>query len=295
MKQYLDHLQFILDHGDRVATRAVLKSIGKPVEAISVLGYQNRYDLRHGFPAVTTKKLFWKGVVAELLWFLAGDTKAKTLQDQGVHIWDGWIKDPETTDCGPIYSKQWRNWQAPISDAAEVRTMFEKAKYHTRPIDQIADLIDGIEAVKADPNASVGRRLIVTAWNPADIGRMGLPACHAFFQMSVRNGGLYCHMYQRSADMLLGVPFNIASYALLTHLIAQVTGLEAREFIHTFHDSHIYSNHLDQVQEQLSREPMMLPELRLNPKIKCIDDFRAQDIELVGYESWPPIKAEVAI
>ncbi len=312
MQQYLDHLTHILQCGDRVATRAVLKSTGRPVEAISVLGYQNRYDLRVGFPAVTTKKLFWKGVVAELLWFLDGDTKAKTLQDQGVHIWDGWVKDKETTDCGPIYSQQWRAWEAPLSEV-DLRIMFDRAKedapdeyglgsfftyalkHRTHKVDQIANLLAGIEAVKADPNASIGRRLIVTAWNPADIDRMGLPACHSLFQMTVRNGGLYCHMYQRSADMLLGVPFNIANYALLTHMVAQVTGLEAREFIHTFHDSHVYSNHMEQVTEQLSREPRPLPTLRLNPSIKRLGDFKLGDIELVGYDPHPAIKAEVAI
>ena len=171
----------------------------------------------------------------------------------------------------------------------------ESSEYRTKSIDQIAGLIAGIEAAKADTNASVGRRLIVTAWNPADIDKMGLPSCHAFFQMTVRNGGLMCHMYQRSADMLLGVLFNIASYALLTHLVAQATGLEAREFIHTFHDSHIYTNHIEQVYEQLSRNPLSLPILRLNPHIEHLRDFTIDDIVLEGYESHPAIKAEVAI
>ncbi len=298
---YLEMLRNIISHGKRKPTRAILQSTGKNIHAISLFGYQARFDLQLGFPAVTTKKLAFKTMVRELLWFLSGDTNVKTLQDQNVHIWDEWA-DP-AGDLGPIYGKQWRSWATPDGQS----------------LDQMLNLINGIEAVKKDPTASVGRRLIVTAWNPADLPNMKLPPCHALFQFSVTDGQLSCQLYQRSADAFLGVPFNIASYALLTYLLAQVTGLQVGEFIHSFGDLHIYENHLEQVTEQLLRNPYPAPKLILPPHLsantaptisnlkptnlfylpnrgplRTFSPLQADDISLDGYECHPALKGEVA-
>jgi len=277
LKQYSDLVRHVLETGTRKPTRAKLASTGKNIDAISVFGYQTRFDLNEGFPAVTTKKLAWKSIVAELLWFLAGDTNAKSLQAQGVTIWDQWAH-PESGDVGPIYGKQWRSWSAPDGQV----------------IDQIEQVVNGIRAVVADPTASVGRRLIVSAWNPVDIPKMGLPPCHALFQFSVTDGRLSCLLYQRSADAFLGVPFNIASYALLTHMIAQVTGLGVGHFVHSFGDLHVYENHIPQCREQISRAPYPLPKLVL-PSAEKLEDFTIEGIKLEGYQCHPALRGEVAV
>jgi thymidylate synthase len=237
----------------------------------SVFGYQMRFDLAEGFPLVTTKKLHLKSIIHELIWFLAGSTNIKYLKDNGVSIWDEWAD--ENGDLGPVYGSQWRSWPAP--DGSH--------------IDQIAQLV---EQIKTNPDS---RRLIVSAWNVSDIPRMKLPPCHAFFQFYVADGKLSCQLYQRSADIFLGVPFNIASYALLTHMMAEQTGLSVGEFIWTGGDCHLYSNHLDQVREQLSRNTLPLPKLHLKRKPASIFDYRFEDIEIIGYESHPAIKAPVAV
>jgi thymidylate synthase len=277
MRQYLDLLRHVLEDGSRKPTRAKLPSTGRNVDAFSIFGYQMRFDLTAGFPAVTTKKLAWSPIVHELIWFLRGSTNVSYLHDNKVTIWDEWAD--ETGELGPVYGKQWRSWATPDGDT----------------VDQIAVLLRGIEAVKADPTAGVGRRLIVSAWNPADVPQMALPPCHTLFQFSLTDGSLSCQLYQRSADLFLGVPFNIASYALLTHLVAQVTGLKPGEFIHTFGDAHVYENHVDQVQEQLRREPLALPSLELDPAIRSLDDLRADQIRLVNYRSHPSLRGEVAV
>jgi thymidylate synthase len=237
----------------------------------SVFGHQMRFDLSEGFPLVTTKKLHLKSIIHELLWFLKGDTNVKYLQDNGVKIWDEWAD--EKGDLGPVYGHQWRSWPTPDG----------------RHIDQISNLI---HMIRTNPDS---RRLIVSAWNVADIGRMALPPCHCLFQFYVAEGRLSCQLYQRSADIFLGVPFNIASYALLTLMIAQVCCLKPGEFIHTFGDAHLYSNHVEQAREQLSRKPFKLPEMHLNPHVTNIFDFKYEDFELVGYQAHPHIKAEVAV
>lgn len=277
MRQYLDLLRDVRDHGTRKPTRAVLPSTGCKVDALSVFGRQIRFDLIDGFPMVTTKRVPFGAIAHELIWFLRGSTNVAYLKENGVTIWDEWAD--EDGELGPVYGKQWRSWQAPDG----------------RSIDQIAQLIDSIRTVKANPTASVGRRLIVSAWNPADIADMALPPCHTMFQFNVTEGRLSCQLYQRSADLFLGVPFNIASYALLTHLIARVAGLEVGEFVHTFGDAHIYENHLDQVDEQLSREPFPLPELQLDPSISDVGSIRRDQIKLLGYRSHPALKGEVAV
>jgi thymidylate synthase len=277
MRQYLDLLRHVLDHGVRKPTRAKLPSTGRNVDAFSVFGYQMRFDLAAGFPAVTTKKLAWSPIVHELIWFLRGSTNIAYLRDNKVTIWDEWAD--ESGELGPVYGKQWRSWSAPDGST----------------VDQISALLRGIEAVKVDPTASVGRRLIVSAWNPADVPQMALPPCHTLFQFSLTKGKLSCQLYQRSADLFLGVPFNIASYALLTHLIARITGVSTAEFIHTFGDVHIYENHVDQVREQLRREPLPLPTLELDPAIRSLEDLRAEQIRLVNYRSHPPLRGEVAV
>jgi thymidylate synthase len=277
MRQYLDLLRHVLDHGARKPTRAKLPSTGRHVDAFSVFGHQMRFDLAAGFPAVTTKKLAWSPIVHELIWFLRGSTNIAYLRDNKVSIWDEWAD--ASGELGPVYGKQWRSWSAPDGST----------------VDQVAALLRGIEAVKADPTASVGRRLIVSAWNPADVPQMALPPCHTLFQFSLTEGKLSCQLYQRSADLFLGVPFNIASYALLTHLIARVTGSVAGEFIHTFGDVHIYENHVDQVREQLRREPLALPTLELDPGIRSLDHLRAEQIRLAHYRSHPPLRGEVAV
>ena len=286
MRQYLDLLRDVRTHGVRKPTRAVLRSTGEKIEALSVFGRQIRFDLGQGFPLVTTKRLSFSTIVHELIWFLRGSTNIAYLKEHGVTIWDEWA-DAEG-ELGPVYGKQWRSWRAPDGQA----------------IDQIANLVAGIKAVKADPAASVGRRLIVSAWNPADIADMALPPCHTLFQFNVTEGEanegsdnkkLSCQLYQRSADLFLGVPFNIASYALLTVLVAHVTGLVAGEFIHTFGDAHIYANHLDQVDAQLEREPLPLPHLEIDPAVSDLARIEREQIRLVGYRSHPALAGEVAV
>jgi thymidylate synthase len=264
MKQYLDLLHYVLNHG-------VKKDDRTGVGTISVFGYQTRYNLEEGFPLLTTKKLHTRSIFYELLWFLRGDTNIKYLHDHNVSIWDEWAD--EDGNLGPIYGYQWRSWPKPDGGY----------------IDQISQLIDQI---RTNPNS---RRLIVSAWNVGELDKMALPPCHALFQFYVADGKLSCQLYQRSADIFLGVPFNIASYALLTHMIAQVCDLKVGDFIHTLGDAHIYLNHIEQVKIQLSREPRRLPQLKLNPNIKNIFDFKYEDIEIIGYDPYPPIKADVAI
>lgn len=264
MKQYLNLLQHILDNGihkeDRTGTGT-----------ISTFGYQMRFNLQEGFPVVTTKKLHLKSIIHELLWFLNGDTNIRYLLENGVRIWNEWAD--ENGNLGHIYGYQWRSWP----------------DYNGGHVDQIANAIDQI---KNNPDS---RRIIVSAWNVADLPNMNLPPCHAFFQFYVANGKLSCQLYQRSADSFIGVPFNIASYALLTMMMAQVTGLEAGDFVHTFGDLHIYTNHLEQVKLQLSREPYPLPQMKINPEVKNIFDFNFNDFELVNYQAHPHIKGDVAV
>jgi thymidylate synthase len=277
MKQYLDLLRHIRDHGVRKPTRAVLRSTGEKIDALSVFGYQMRFDLNEGFPAVTTKKLAFNAVVYELLWFLSGSTNVRYLREHGVTIWDEWAD--ERGDVGRIYGKQWRAWETPDGP----------------PIDQIAYLRNGIEGVKRDPTAAVGRRLILTAWNPADIPKMSVPACHTMCQFSLTQGRLSCQLYQRSADSFLGVPFNIASYALLTHLLAHVSGVGVGEFIHTFGDVHIYTNHMEQVDEQLCRQPYPLPRVSIDPAVKDLDTIERRHVALLDYRHHPSLPGEVAV
>ncbi|MEW7985620.1 MAG: thymidylate synthase [Candidatus Thiodiazotropha sp.] len=264
MKQYHDLMRHVRDHGvdkeDRTGTGTR-----------SVFGYQMRFDLDDGFPLLTTKRLHLRSIVHELLWFLQGDTNIRYLQENGVTIWDEWAD--ENGDLGPVYGYQWRSWPAPEGGH----------------IDQVSQLIGQI---RKNPDS---RRLVVSAWNPAQVEHMALPPCHCLFQFYVAEGRLSCQLYQRSADIFLGVPFNIASYALLTMMVAQVTGLQPGEFVHTFGDAHLYSNHLEQVDLQLSREPRKLPKMKINPAVKSIFDFRFEDFELVNYDPHPHIKAPVAV
>jgi thymidylate synthase len=264
MQQYLNLLQHILDTG-------VKKSDRTGTGTISCFGYQLRFDLQQGFPLVTTKKLHLKSIVHELLWFLKGETNIEYLKQNGVSIWNEWAD--ENGELGPVYGKQWRSWEGA----------------NGKTVDQVSDLINQI---KKNPDS---RRLIISAWNVADLPEMALMPCHALFQFYVADGKLSCQLYQRSADVFLGVPFNIASYALLTLMVAQVCDLEAGEFIHTFGDVHIYSNHIEQVQLQLSRKPLPLPTMKLNPEIKNIFDFKFEDFTLENYQFHPAIKAPVAV
>lgn len=264
MQQYLNLLQHILDTG-------VQKTDRTGTGTISTFGYQMRFNLQDGFPLVTTKKLHVKSIIHELLWFLKGETNIAYLKENGVRIWDEWAD--ENGDLGPVYGKQWRSWQG-----ADGKT-----------IDQISELINQI---KKNPDS---RRLIISAWNVAELSQMALMPCHTIFQFYVAEGKLSCQLYQRSADVFLGVPFNIASYALLTMMIAQVCDLQLGEFIHTFGDVHIYNNHLDQVNLQLSRQPLPLPTMKLNPEIKNIFDFKFEDFSLENYQCHPAIKAPIAV
>jgi thymidylate synthase len=278
MRQYIDMLRLIYDQGEDKASRAVLASTGRKPKTKSIFGYQNRYDLTTGFPLVTTKAMPFRQVVVELLWFLSGSTSIKDLHRSGVKIWDEWAD--VNGDLGPIYGKQWRAWEC--NDG--------------RAVDQIAQVLKGIEQVKKDPTAAPGRRLILTAWNPADLQKVHGPSgCHTLCQFYVNNGRLSCQLYQRSADMFLGVPWNIATYALLTHLVAKVTELEAFEFIHTFGDAHIYENHLEQVEEQLTREPFPLPRLVIEDSITSLDGLTPDQIRLLGYQHHPRLAGEVAV
>ena len=264
MRQYLDLMQHVLEHGHPKSDRT-------GTGTLSVFGYQMRFDLSKGFPLVTTKKCHLRSILHELLWFLKGDTNIKYLQDNKVTIWDEWAD--AAGNLGPVYGYQWRSW--PTADG--------------RHIDQITQVI---EQIKHTPDS---RRLIVSAWNVGEIDKMKLPPCHAFFQFYVADGKLSCQLYQRSADIFLGVPFNIASYALLTMMVAQVCGLKPGDFVHTLGDAHLYSNHLEQTREQLSREPRPLPTMRINPAVTNLFDFKFEDFTLDGYEPHPAIKAPVAV
>lgn len=271
MRQYLDLLQHILDHGVRKADRT-------GTGTLSVFGYQMRFDLAEGFPLLTTKRLHLKSIIYELLWFLRGDTNVRYLQEHGVHIWDEWAD--AAGELGPIYGAQWRSWRT--ADGAAV--------------DQIGQVV---EEIRRNPDS---RRLIVSAWNVGELGRMALPPCHVLFQFYVtpavtdgQPAALSCQLYQRSADVFLGVPFNIASYALLTMMVAQVCGLRPGEFIHTLGDAHLYLNHLEQARLQLTRAPRSLPRMRINPAVQSLSDFRYEDFELIGYDPHPHIPAPVAV
>jgi len=263
-QQYLDLLAHVLERGAAKADRT-------GTGTRSVFGWQMRFDLHAHFPLLTTKKLHLKSIVYELLWFLRGETNVKWLQERGVTIWDEWAD--ADGELGPVYGYQWRHWSAPDG----------------RSIDQIANVV---EAIRRTPDS---RRHMVTAWNPADVERMALPPCHALFQFYVAGGKLSCQLYQRSADLFLGVPFNIASYALLTLMVAQVTGLQPGEFVHTLGDAHLYVNHFDQAREQLAREPRPFPHMRLNAAIRDLNEFRYEDFTLEGYEPHPAIKAPIAV
>jgi thymidylate synthase len=264
MEQYLDLLR-------RVRFEGATKTDRTGTGTTSVFGHQMRFDLSKGFPLVTTKKLHVKSIVHELIWFLAGDTNTKYLKDNGVGIWDEWADI--NGDLGPVYGKQWRSWTTPDG----------------RTIDQISDVL---ATLKRDPDS---RRIIVSAWNPADIPKMALAPCHCLFQFYVADGKLSCQLYQRSADVFLGVPFNIASYALLTMMMAQVTGLQPGDFVHTFGDAHLYSNHIEQADLQLSRAPRALPVMKINPDVPSLFSFKFDDFTLEGYDPWPHIKAPVAV
>ncbi len=264
MRVYLDLMQHVLEHGTKKSDRT-------GTGTLSVFGYQMRFNLAQGFPLLTTKKVHLRSIIYELLWFLRGDTNIKYLKDNKVTIWDEWAD--ENGNLGPVYGKQWRSW----------------ATVDGRVVDQIAEVV---EQIKKNPNS---RRLIVSAWNVGELDQMALAPCHAFFQFYVADGKLSCQLYQRSADIFLGVPFNIASYALLTLMMAQVCGLKPGDFVHTFGDAHLYSNHLEQTREQLSREPRPLPTMRINPNVKNIFDFKFEDFTLNDYDPHPAIKAPIAI
>lgn len=264
MRQYHDLLERVLADGVRKHDRT-------GTGTLAVFGHQMRFDLSAGFPLVTTKKLHLKSIIHELIWFLRGDTNVRYLQENGVTIWDEWAD--ANGDLGPVYGRQWRSWPKPDGGT----------------IDQIADVV---EQIRTNPDS---RRLIVSAWNPVDIPEMALAPCHCLFQFFVADGKLSCQLYQRSADVFLGVPFNIASYALLTQMVAQVTGLQPGDFVHSFGDTHLYVNHLDQAHQQLSREPRALPVLKLNPAVTKLEDFRFEDVAIEGYDPHPAIKAPIAV
>ncbi len=264
MKQYHDLLKHVLEHG-------IIKEDRTGTGTKSTFGYQMRFDLQDGFPLLTTKKVHLKSIIHELLWFLKGETNVAYLHENKVSIWDEWMD--EKGNLGPIYGHQWRSWTAPDGTV----------------IDQVSEVVS---AIKNNPDS---RRLLVSAWNPGELSKMALPPCHILFQFYVANGKLSCQLYQRSADIFLGVPFNIASYSLLTMMMAQVTGLKPGEFVHTFGDAHIYLNHMEQVKLQLSRTPKTLPTMELNPDIKDIYSFKFEDFSLIGYDPFPAIKASVAV
>jgi thymidylate synthase len=264
MRQYLDLMAHVREHGHRKDDRT-------GTGTLSVFGYQMRFDLARGFPLVTTKKLHLRSIIHELLWFIRGDTNIGYLNENKVRIWDEWAD--ENGDLGPVYGAQWRSW--PTRDGST--------------IDQLAEVI---ERIRKSPDS---RRLIITAWNPADVDKMALPPCHCLFQFYVAGGRLSCQLYQRSADIFLGVPFNIASYALLTHMVAEVTGLKVGEFVHTLGDAHLYLNHVTQADEQLGRAPLPLPRLVIRRSVNSIDEFRYEDFEIIGYQSHPHIAAPVAV
>lgn len=264
MRQYLDLLENILDHGIQKGDRT-------GTGTLSIFGYQMRFDLKKGFPLLTTKKLHLRSIIHELIWFLQGDTNVRYLQENGVRIWDEWAD--EDGNLGPIYGAQWRTWRA-----ADGQT-----------IDQISQVI---QQIKSNPDS---RRLIVSAWNVGELDKMALSPCHALFQFYVARGELSCQLYQRSADVFLGVPFNIASYALLTMMVAQVCDLGVGEFVHSLGDAHLYLNHLDQARAQLQRQPFKLPSMNINPEVRSIFDYKYEDFELVGYQSHPHIKAEISV
>jgi thymidylate synthase len=264
MQQYLDLLRHIRENG-------VMKEDRTGTGTQSVFGYQMRFNLAEGFPLLTTKKVHLKSIIYELLWFISGNTNVRWLQEHGVSIWDEWAD--ENGDLGPVYGHQWRSW--PAADG--------------RVIDQLSQVID---LIQHNPDS---RRMLVSAWNPGEVDKMALPPCHCLFQFYVADGKLSCQLYQRSADIFLGVPFNIASYALLTLMIAQVCGLQPGEFVHTTGDTHIYRNHFEQVEQQLSRTPRPLPVMKLNPNVKSLFDFQYEDFTLEGYDPWPAIKAPVAV
>lgn len=264
MKQYLDLLKHIRDNG-------VVKQDRTGIGTKSIFGYQMRFDLQQGFPLLTTKKVHLKSIIYELLWFISGDTNIKYLKEHGVSIWDEWADT--NGDLGPVYGHQWRSWPTPDD----------------KSIDQLANVID---TIKNNPDS---RRILVSAWNPGEVDKMALPPCHCLFQFYVAEGKLSCQLYQRSADTFLGVPFNIASYSLLTMMIAQVCGLQPGEFIHTTGDTHLYLNHIEQVDLQLSREPRVLPKMIINPEVTDLFNFKYEDFRLEGYEPWPTIKAPVAV
>lgn len=264
MKQYLDLLKHIRDNG-------VVKQDRTGIGTKNIFGYQMRFDLQQGFPLLTTKKVHLKSIIYELLWFISGDTNIKYLKEHGVSIWDEWADT--NGDLGPVYGHQWRSWPTPDG----------------KSIDQLANVIDTIK------NNPYSRRILVSAWNPGEVDKMALPPCHCLFQFYVAEGKLSCQLYQRSADTFLGVPFNIASYSLLTMMIAQVCGLQPGEFIHTTGDTHLYLNHIEQVNLQLSREPRALPKMIINPEVTDLFSFKYEDFRLEGYEPWPTIKAPVAI
>jgi thymidylate synthase len=270
----------------KILNEGILKGDRTGTGTMSIFGHQMRFDLSQGFPLLTTKKLPLKAIVHELLWFLRGDTNIKYLKDNGVTIWDEWAD--ASGDLGPVYGAQWRSWPA-YDRAPEHLQDGLYVLYQGRSIDQIANVVD---MIKTNPNS---RRLIVSAWNPAEVDEMALPPCHCLFQFYVANGKLSCQLYQRSADVFLGVPFNIASYALLTMMIAQVTGLEPGDFVHSFGDTHLYLNHLDQARLQLTRSARPLPIMKLNPDVKDIFSFRFEDFELTGYDPHPAIKAQVSV
>jgi len=273
MQQYLDLMR-------RVRTQGVRKADRTGTGTLSIFGHQMRFDLADGFPLVTTKKLHLKSIIHELIWFLAGDTNTKYLNANGVSIWDAWAD--ANGDLGPVYGQQWRSWATPKGEDLS-------STGHGHSIDQIREVV---ESLKTNPDS---RRIIVTAWNPADIPDMALAPCHCLFQFYVADGRLSCQLYQRSADVFLGVPFNIASYALLTMMLAQVTGFAPGEFVHTFGDAHLYLNHFEQADLQLARSPRALPRMAINPAVRSIFDFKYEDFTLSGYDPHPHIKAEVAV